>query len=74
MTGSFDGKRAQKLRAITGIRIDDVAARLGVKKINVRDWEAGRFEPTDEQIVEIAKVLHCKPDDIRRWKAPRKAR
>lgn len=46
-----------KIRDSKGLKDSDVARLSGVTKSTFSDWKAGRYEPKDEKLEKIAKVL-----------------
>lgn len=55
--GMTIGDRIAKARALKGLTLDDVAARLGVTRVAVNNWERGENNPTTARLEDIGKVL-----------------
>lgn len=51
-------------RLALGISQENLAKQLGVKRITVTQWEAGRNTPKTKMLQEIAKALKCSTDDL----------
>ena len=51
-------------RLALGLSQENLAKRLGVKRITVTQWEAGRNTPKTKMLQEIAKALKCSTDDL----------
>ena len=62
----------ERRRHAAGLRQADLAERLGVSTLSVRNWEAGR-EPRGPRIAKIAAVLGVDPlslrDELDQWAA-----
>ncbi|MGN0076997.1 MAG: helix-turn-helix transcriptional regulator [Parafannyhessea sp.] len=65
---SVEGARHQNnLRACrdaAGLKQPQVAAALGVSGKAVSSWETGRVEMKADHILDLARLLHCTPNDI----------
>lgn len=68
LTGYFDRRRARALREFARLPLGDVAARLGTSQRVIRDWEQGIFEPAPSDVDRLAKIYHCHPDDLMKWR------
>ena len=51
-------------RLALGLSQENLAKQLGVKRITVTQWEAGRNTPKTKMLQEIAKALKCSTDDL----------
>lgn len=51
-------------RLVLGLSQENLAKQLGVKRITVTQWEAGRNTPKTKMLQEIAKALKCSTDDL----------
>ena len=51
-------------RLALGLSQENLAKQLGVKRITVTQWEAGRNTPRTKMLQEIAKALKCSTDDL----------
>ena len=47
-----------------GLSQENLAKQLGVKRVTVSQWEAGRNTPKTKMLQEIAKALKCSTDDL----------
>ena len=56
-------------RLALGLSQENLAKQLGVKRITVTQWEAGRNTPKTKMLQEIAKALKCSTDDLLRQEA-----
>jgi len=56
----------KKLRQNAGLRVEEVAASLGVAYSTVRNWEQGRTIPTLGifQTQKLAQMYNCTLDDL----------
>ena len=59
------GTRLRAARENTGLTQQAVAERLEVSAQTVRNWEAGRHEPTQETIAMLASLYCVQPRDLR---------
>ena len=52
------GERIRKARKKHKPRLtqEELAQKIGISVTSVRNWEKGRFEPAEENIIEIAKA------------------
>ena len=51
-------------RLALGLSQENLAKQLGVERITVTQWEAGRNTPKTKMLQEIAKALKCSTDDL----------
>lgn len=58
-----DKLRAHRLAA--GLRHEDVAAILGVSPTTVRNWEAGKYVPTDVTLYQLSRWFEGRPTAMR---------
>lgn len=56
----------KELRQKANLRVEDVAARLGVAFSTVRNWDQGRTIPNlnPMQYVELLKLYNCSPEEL----------
>lgn len=54
----------KRLRKMNGISQCQLADAIGVTQGAVSQWERGEVRPTLENLIAIAKALHCKVDDL----------
>lgn len=53
-----------KLRKKSKLTQCELAEQLGVGQSTIAMWESGEVMPTADKLPRIAKVLHCKIDDL----------
>jgi len=58
------GAKLQALRQGAGLSQEDLAERIGAKKQKVSNWERGRFTPSFEKAVLLARALGCSLDSF----------
>lgn len=56
------GERLKKLRLEKGYYQADLADILKTKQTNISRWEKGEFEPSFEQLIEIAEFFDVSTD------------
>lgn len=54
----------KEFREASGLKIAQVAERVGVPYETYRKWEKGDSNPNWEQLCRTADVLHCSLDDL----------
>lgn len=54
----------KEFREASGLKISQVAERVGVPYETYRKWEKGDSNPNWEQLCRAADVLHCSLDDL----------
>ena len=64
------GKRLQAARENTGLTQQAVADRLGLSAQTIRNWEAGRHEPTQGDIGNLASLYCVQSQQIREGSLP----
>jgi len=60
----FSGTKLRAARDAVHLTWDALAARLGVSRVLVQHWAAGRRKPTAEQLPRLAHALGIAPDDL----------
>lgn len=56
--------RIKELRARDGIKQDELAALVGVRRETIGNLENGRYNPSLKLAMDIAQVFHEKVEDI----------
>ena len=56
------GKRLREVRKTKGLKQQELADRLGIKRNTYSDWENGKTEPSFESIVKLADLLDVSLD------------
>lgn len=54
----------QKLRIKKGVAQEYIATNMNVSVATVSRWESGEFLPRADKLLQLAKLLHCKVDDL----------
>lgn len=54
----------REFREASGLKVAQVAERVGVPYETYRKWEKGDSKPNWEQLCRVADVLHCSLDDL----------
>jgi transcriptional regulator with XRE-family HTH domain len=56
----------QALRERAGLTRAEVAFRLAISETSVRNWEAGRTEPTmtPKKFLEVLQLFKCTPEEL----------
>ena len=54
----------KEFREASGLKVAQVAERVGVPYETYRKWEKGDSKPNWEQLCRVADVLHCSLDDL----------
>ena len=53
-----------ELRKKSGMTQLELSKYLGVDRSTIAKWETGEVMPTADKLPRIAKILHCKIDDL----------
>jgi transcriptional regulator with XRE-family HTH domain len=61
---TVDIVKIRRLREDAGLRLTDVASKIGVDPSYLSRIESGQKRATIENLVGIARALHCKVDDL----------
>ena len=56
--------RMKEFRARTGMKQEELAARVGVRRETIGNLENGRYNPSLKLAMDIAKVFHTTVEDI----------
>ena len=56
--------RTKKYRARTGMKQEELAALVGVRRETIGNLEAGRYNPSLRLAMDIARVFGCTVEDI----------
>ena len=56
--------RIKELRARDGLKQEDLARLVGVRRETIGNLEAGRYNPSLKLAMDIAKVFGCTVEDI----------
>ena len=56
--------RIKELRARDGLKQEDLARLVGVRRETIGNLEAGRYNPSLRLAMDIAKVFGCTVEDI----------
>ena len=59
------GENLKTARRKLGLTQWKLAQLLGVPEIKVTRWETNRIQLTNDDVVDIARVLNCDPEEIR---------
>jgi len=51
-------------RVLLGYTQDEAAARLGVHRVVVAQWESGKTKPRAENLVKLSKLYGCTIEDL----------
>lgn len=54
----------RKLRLKRGLLQKQLASLVGVKRVTVTQWEAGRSSPRTQLLPKLAEVLNCDLSDL----------
>ena len=54
-------KRLEEMMEKRGFRQADIVAKTNISRSVISSYLAGRYEPTDEKLQELADVLNCDP-------------
>lgn len=54
----------RRLREKRGLSIMDVAKKMGLSHTAVSKWDNGMGHPRITRLVELSKILKCKPADL----------
>jgi transcriptional regulator with XRE-family HTH domain len=60
----WDARRLRRRFESSGLKTEDIAAKLDVRAYTVSRWIAGRAEVKITKIKPLARLLHCSTDDI----------
>lgn len=66
------GKNIEKLRIANKLKQKDFAARLGISRPTVSNWEQGKNPPTTDQLFRIAEEFKVSIDELLSLKKSKK--
>lgn len=66
------GLEIKKRRKELGLTQKDVADRLCITAVSIVNWEKNKNEPNGKNLLMLAKVLQCKPEELTGIKSQQK--